>query len=389
MNLSQLRIYLVLMVVLLLGACSKGQSANGGHGSMPPPAVDVVTAHSQTVVLTQSVTGRLAPTKIAQVRARVTGIVLKRTYKEGSEVKQGQQLFQIDPATLQATLNLQEAALEQAKASAQNARETAARDRKLHAKGLLSPQALDNALATERTSEAAVHQAEANVKLARLNLDYADVTAPISGIAEEAQVTEGALVSQSSGTLMTTIDQINPLYVNFSLPSDEVGQLEAAANAYSQNKDDSKSPGSIRLSQENGKAYPEAGQLDYIGPTVNADTGTISLRGVIPNKKHQLLPGMFVNLEVVTGQLKNAFVLPQAAIQRDDRGAYVLTVDSNNKVGRTNVETHNLQDGNWVVTGPLKDGEKVIVEGVQKTKPGGTVKPQPMKSNNSQSKSGS
>ncbi len=382
MNLCRLRTFPVLALVALLSACGKGQSAKSGHqGSMPPPQVDVVVAHSKNVELTRTVVGRLAATKVAEVRARVTGIVLKRTYKEGSQVKQGQQLFQIDPAPLKATLNLREAELAQARASAENARQTAHRDRKLHAKGLLSPQQLDNALANQRTTAAAVKQAEANVELAKLDLGYAKVTAPISGLAEEAQVTEGALVNQSSGTIMTTVQQIDPLYINFTLPAASAARLRAASAGDAADKTPA---GTIDLSFRDGTDYPQKGRLDYLGSSVDPNTGNVSIRGIVPNPGQRLLPGMFVNVRVVTGTLGNAFVLPQAAVQRDGKGAYVLTVNDG-KVSQTRVDTHQLEGSDWVVTGDLKDGTQVIVSGVQKTHPGGTVKPQLMKAQNDKS----
>jgi len=382
MNLCRLRTYLVLMMVALLSACGNSKSAKSGHqGSMPPPQVDVVVAHGKNVELTRTVVGRLAATKVAEVRARVTGIVLKRTYKEGSQVKQGQQLFQIDPAPLRATLNLREAELAQAKASARNAQQTAARDRKLHSKGILSPQQLDNALANQRTTAAAVKQAEANVELAKLNLGYARVTAPISGLAEEAQVTEGALVNQNSGTIMTTVQQIDPLYINFTLPANSAARLRAASVGKAAGESPS---GTINLSFRDGTDYPQKGRLDYLGSSVDPNTGNVSVRGTVPNPGQRLLPGMFVNVRVVTGVLDNAFVLPQAAVQRDGSGAYVLTVNDG-KVSQARVNTHQLEGSDWVVTGGLKDGEQVIVSGVQKARPGGTVKPQVMKSQSDKS----
>ena len=379
MNLSRLRTSLVLLTVVFLGAFGKAESAHAANGhKRPPPQVDVVVAHAQRVELTQTLVGRLAPTRIAEVRARVTGIVLKRTYDEGSMVKEGQQLFQIDPAPLRATLNLQEAALAQAQASAKNAEQTAVRDRKLNAKGLLSPQELDNALANKRTTEAAVKQAEANVELARLNLSYAKVTAPISGLTEEAQVTEGALVSQSAATVMTTVQQIDPLYINFTLPADQAARLRAATRADPRQKD----LGKIHISLRDGTPYPQAGKLDFQGSSVDASTGSVSLRGIVTNPEERLLPGMFVNVTLVVGAIDNAFVLPQAAVQRDNKGAYVLTVNSDGKVGEARVKPHQLQGSHWVLTGQLKDGAQVIVSGVQKTRPGGTVKPHVMNSKN-------
>lgn len=372
MSLLKKRSILPLATLLLVTACSKEQSTQNTQASRPPPQVNVVVVHQQSVPVTRDIVGRLAATRIAEVRARVTGIVLKRTYTEGTYVKQGQQLFQIDPAPLQASLHVQEAALAQAQASAANAARIAKRYEGLNKKGLISPQDLDNALSTERTTAAAVKQAEANVELARLNLSYASVTAPISGQVETAMVTEGALVSQSSATQMTTIEQIDPIYVNFSLPSADLRILDQSRKMTGNSQTDI---GKVSLAFPDGTAYPKQGVVNYLDLAVNPDTGTVSLRGTVPNPDRQLLPGMFMNVHFTVGAVQNAFLLPQAAVLRDGHGAYILTVGNDGKVAQVRVNTHTLEGSAWVITSQaLHDGDKVIVSGLQKVHPGGEAK---------------
>lgn len=346
--------------VLLLAAC--GDATPQSPPKMPPPEVAVISARAKSVPLTRELVGRLAPTRTAQVRARVAGIILQRAYTEGTDVKQGQTLFQIDPAPLEAALHAQEAALAKAQADATNAALTAKRFRELAAKKLISSQDLDTALANERSSAAAVKQAQADVESARLDLGYATVRAPIPGRAGRALVTEGALVGQGEATELTTIEQIDPIYVNFSQSVSELRELQgASASAH---------PARVEVLQTDGTPYPETATLDFSDLAVDPGTGAISLRAVLPNPERRLLPGMFVGLRLTMGQLDHAYLLPQAAIARDDKGAYVLVVDAEGKVAQRRVATHQMTRTAWVVTGELSDGEQVIVEGLQKVQPG-------------------
>lgn len=358
--------------VLLLAACNKATPPTAAQ--RPVPEVAVVTAHTTTAPLTRELVGRLAPTRIAQVRARVTGIVLKRIYTEGTDVKQGQRLFQIDPAPLEAALHAQEAALAKAQADAANAALTAKRYRDLSKKGVLSQQDLDTAQANERTTAAAVKQAEANVESARLDLGYATVTAPIAGRAGRALVTEGALVDKTQATELTTIEQIDPIYVNFSQSVAELEQLQQAMGNVAQPAGDAPKV-SVRLSD--GETYAHTGTLDFSDLAVDPGTGAISLRAVVPNPDHRLLPGMFVKLRLTVGHIANAFSLPQAAIVRDMHGAHVLVVDAQGKVELRRVQTHGMTQADWLVTGDLHDGDQVIVDGLQKVRPGAPAKAVP------------
>jgi membrane fusion protein (multidrug efflux system) len=344
-----------------------GVPARAQPGTPPPAEVGVVAAHSQAAPLTRELVGRLAATRVAQVRARVAGIVLKRVYTEGTDVTAGQTLFQIDPAPLQTALHAEQAALAKARADAANAAIIARRYRELSAKKLASSQDLDTALANERTTQAAVKEAEANVEKAKLDLSYATVTAPIAGRAGRALVTEGALVGQGEATELTTIEQVDPLYVNFSQSVGELQQLQGAA------------PGTTKVEVllPGGHAYPHAGTLDFSDLAVNPGTGTVSLRAVLPNPERRLLPGMFVKLRITMGVLKDAFLLPQATLGRDTKGAYVMVVGDGGKVQQRRVHVHGMTRSDWILTGDLRDGDRVIVEGLQKVQPGGMAKAVP------------
>jgi len=361
--------------MLALAACG-GKDQPQGQQQMPPPQVGVITLKAQTVPLTKDLVGRLSAFRSADVRARVPGVLLKRTYEEGTDVKKGQLLFQIDPAPLQATLGAAQASLAQAQASYTNAKVNADRARELAPKGYVSKADLDSALATERSAKAAVQQARASVQSSQINLGYADVRSPIDGRAGQQQVTEGALVGQGEATLLTTVDQIDPLYVNFTMSVSELEQLRQAQGQGSVSlagNDSSR----VSVALPDGSRYAQAGTLDFSSTTVDPATGAVRLRARIPNPEHTLLPGMYVTLEASLGQRHNVFVVPQAAVLRDTVGAYVFVVGPDNKVARHDITTASMQGGNWVVTGGLKAGEKVIVSGVQNVKEGAPANPSP------------
>jgi membrane fusion protein (multidrug efflux system) len=355
-------------ISLLLVACNQSTSQNPPEP--PPPEVAVIEVHPQTVPLTRELVGRLAPTRVAEVRARVAGIVLERAYKEGTDVEQGEVLYRIDPAPLKAALHAQEAALARARADAANAAATAKRYRELAEKQLISTQDLDNALAAERSTAAAVKQAQADVESARLDLGYATVTAPIAGRAGRTLVTEGALVGQGEATRLTNIEQIDPIYVNFSQSVAELRELRNITTA--------QNPVQLVVLQQDGTPSPHAGSLDFSDLAVDPGTGAVSLRAVLPNPDHSLLPGMFVNLRLTSGAIDNAFVLPQAAVSRDAQGAYALVVDKDGMVMQRRLQTHGMTRTGWIVTGDLADADRVIVEGLQKVHPGGSAKPMPV-----------
>ncbi|MBP1472882.1 efflux RND transporter periplasmic adaptor subunit [Frateuria sp. MAH-13] len=365
--------------MLALAACG-GKEQPQEQQQMPPPQVGVITLKAQTVPLTKDLVGRLSPFRRADVRARVPGVLLKRTYEEGTDVEKGQLLFQIDPAPLKATLGAAQASLAQAQASYTNAKVNADRARELAPKGYVSKADLDSALATERSAKAAVQQARASVQSAQINLGYADVRSPIDGRAGQQQVTEGALVGQGEATLLTTVEQIDPLYVNFNMSVSELEQLRQAqgqGNVSLAVAGKSDQNASVRVTLPDGSTYAQPGTVDFSATSVDPATGAVSLRARIPNPEHTLLPGMYVTIEASLGQRHNVFVVPQAAVLRDTVGAYVYVVGPDGKVARRDISTASMQGGNWVVTSGLKAGEKVIVSGVQNVKEGAPANPSP------------
>ncbi|EQD68484.1 multidrug resistance protein [mine drainage metagenome] len=364
MKLTTARLAAPLAAIVLLAACSKTPAP-----TPPPPQVDVITAKAVDLPVVQTMVGRLAPTLTAQVNARVTGNVLSKDYQEGGEVKAGQLLFQIDPAPLKAALDAQLAALAQARASATNAQLIAARDKTLVGRGLIARQTYDTDAATARTTAAAVQQAEANVEAARLNLSYAHVTAPISGRAGIANVTVGALVSATSATPMTTIERLDPIYALFSAPYAQVAPLQQA-EASGAFKALGAAP-SVRLILPDGSTYPETGKLDFTDMAVDPQTGAVQLRAIFPNPQRLLLPGLFVTVKLSAGVMKNVFLIPQAAVQRDPQGAYVFVLGAGNKVEQRPISLGAMHGSDWVVIHGLANGERIIVNGVQKVHPGG------------------
>lgn len=381
---SPLSILAISIGVLALAGCGKGNKA----AQPPPPAqVGVITAEPQDVPLTKDLVGRLSAFRTAQIYARVPGVLLKRTYKEGSEVKAGQLLFQIDPAPLKAALANALAGLAQAQASYTNARVTADRSRTLAPKGYISKSDLDTALANERTAKAAVQAAQAAVETARINLGYADVRSPIAGRAGEQQVTEGALVSQSTPTLLTTVDQIDPLYVNFTI---SVGELDELRQTQQQGSVTLSQPGksTVQVSLPDGTRYPEVGTVDFSSVNVDPTTGAVNMRALLPNPKHALLPGSYVTLKVMLGERRGAFLVPQPAVQRDTSGSYVLIVGKDGKVARRDVTTSGMQGLDWIVTSGLAAGDEVIVSGVQAVRPGAPAKGVPWQPPGSAASSG-
>jgi membrane fusion protein (multidrug efflux system) len=364
------------LCLALLALCACGKGTPPAPAQMPPPEVGVLPVQPQSSPLTQNLVGRLSPFRSADVRARVAGVLLKRAYTEGTDVKQGQLLFQIDPAPLKAVLGANLAALAQAEATYTNNKITAQRVRDLAPKGYVSKADLDNAQAAERTSAAAVQAARANVQTARINLGYASVTAPIDGRAGQQQVTEGALVGNGDATLLTTIDQIDPLYVNFTL---SVAQLEQMRRAQSAGNVTLAAPNtaSVRVTLPDGSAYAQPGILNFSDTTVDPATGSVNLRATIPNHEHNLLPGMYVTLQANLGEQHKVFLIPQQALQRDTVGAYVMIVGSDNKVLRKDVTTSDMRGGKWVVNQGLSAGDRIVVSGVQNVKAGAPAKPTP------------
>lgn len=362
----------LLVLAMALTACGKSQPTD----SEPPPQVGVVVAHARSVPLVKDFVGRLAATRTAQVRARITGIVLKRVYTEGTDVKAGDVLFKIDPAPLQAALRAEQGQLDQAQAAAHDDEVKAQRMRELASRGVIAKQDLDDAIAAAASAKAAVKAARGNLETAKINLGYATVTAPIGGRAGRANVTEGALVSPTDAQPLTTIEQIDPIYVDFSQPMAQVEQLRNA-QASGDLKLAAPNRAQVQLLLPDGSVYAHTGTLNFADLAVDPQTGAVSLRAIVPNPERALLPGMFVKLRLALGQRHHAYEVPQAAVLRDANGAYLLVVGSGNQVQSRRVTLDGQRGSAWVVQSGLHDGDRVIVSGVQKAQPGGTVQPVP------------
>ena len=366
----------LLLATCAIALCACGKKNAPPQQAQPPAEVGVVAMHPETLPLTRDLVGRLSAFRSSDVRARVPGVLVKRVYREGSDVKEGDLMFEIDPAPLKAALDASAATLAQAQATYTNNHIAAERARELVPKGFVSKSDVDNAEAAERTAAAAVKQAQANVESAKINLGYASVRAPISGRAGKQQVTEGALVGQGDATLLTTIDQVDPIYVNFTLSVTDLEGMRRA-NAAGKTTLAETDKAEIRLSLPNGTEYGEKGTLDFSDTTVDPATGAVSLRGQIPNPDHGLLPGMYVTIRATLGQQHAVFSVPQPALQRDATGPYVLVVGGDGNVARKDVVTDVAQDGNWIVTSGVAAGDQVVVSGIQRAKVGQPAKGTP------------
>jgi len=328
---------------------------------MPPPEVGVVVLHARAATLTAELPGRTAPYRISEVRPQVNGIVLKRLFTEGSEIKAGQPLYQIDPAPYQAAYNNASAALTTARAKAQ-------RYGQLLRANAIAPQDYDDALAASK-------QAAANVQAARINLGYTRIIAPISGRIGISSVTEGALVTSGQTTALTTVQTLDPMYVDIPQSSTQLLELRQAVAAGQLTKD-TPIVTNVGLWLEDGTKYPLAGKLQFTDVTVDTSTGAVTLRAIFPNPHRLLLPGMYVRAIVGEGVVPHAILAPQQGVIRDTRGQPTAWV-----VGRNNTaELRSLQvsrsvGNDWLVTSGLKDGDRLIVEGTQTLRPGISVRP--------------
>lgn len=355
----------LLAAALLASACGDGDkkapAAAGPGGGMPPPEVDVITVAVGSATLTQDLPGRLQAVRSAQVRARVEGVLEKRLYKEGSDIGAGAPLFQIDARTYQAAAAAAAADLAAAKA-------TFERYKPLLETRAVSQQEYDGALARYK-------QAEAALARARLDLENAVPRAPISGRAGRALVTEGALVGKGEATHLVTIEQLDPVRVEFSQTYSDVLRLQQAVKAGTQKKSDS---AEVQLLLEDGSIYPEKGRLLFADMAVDPASGAVVLRAEFPNPRRELLPGTFVRVRFPQAELDKAIRVPQRAVQGGPGGGQmVMTVDAEGKVVPLPITTGTMAGPDFIVTGGLQGGEQVIVNGLQKARPGSIVKPVP------------
>ena len=363
-------VLVALMGGLLLAGCDRQQQSPPPH----VPEVAVVTVRPHKVVLTTELPGRTSAFRVAVIRPQVSGLILKRLFTEGSDVKAGQALYQIDPAPFQASLDNAKAALSRSEANLSAISLKAERLRELLADKAVSRQDYDDATAALKQTEADIEYWKAMVKSARINLGFTRITAPISGRIGRSQVTEGAIVTAYQPVAMATIQQLDPMYVDVSQSTTDLlrlknllksGQLDQ--NGASQKK--------VGLILDDDTTYPWKGTLQFRGVTVEPSTGTVVLRIVFSNPENILLPGMFVRAVVKEGVNTQAILIPQQAVSRDPKGnPLALVVDSQNKVEQRQLTIDRAIGNKWLVTSGLTPGERVIVEGVLKVRPGATVK---------------
>jgi membrane fusion protein, multidrug efflux system len=354
---------------VLLGACSKAQTPS----APPTPQVSVVTVHRSSVPVTLELSGRTTAYLVAQVRARNDGIVLKRDYKEGSDVKAGQRLYKIDPAPYIATLNSAKASLEKSQANLVAMKAQAERYKTLVTTNAVSKQDFDNAVSSQGQAEADVASGNAMVNTAQINVGYTDVVSPITGRSGISMVTEGAYVQLSAATLMTTVQQIDPIYIDVTQSSVEGLRLRRDI-ASGRLKLNGPNQAKVKLVLEDGNEYGETGSLVTTDITVDQTTGMVTVRALFPNPKSVLLPGMFVRARVEEGVTDNAFLVPQVGVTHDQKGqATALVVGSDNKVQSRALQLGGTQGDQWIVEGGLDEGDRVIVAGLQRVQPGAVV----------------
>ena len=373
-NISELRVGGLVWAAALIGLFLNG--CEGKSQTPPPPIPEVATVQvsTQSVVLTTELPGRTSAYRIAEVRPQVNGIILKRFFTEGSEVQTGQVLYQIDPAHFQASLDNAQAALGKAEGNRPAVRLRAERVSELLADKAVSQQDVDDAAAALKQTEADIQFWKAMVETARINLGYARIVAPITGRIGKSNVTEGALVTAHQPASLATIQQLDPIYVDVPQSTAELLRLQR------RQKDGRLNPNGldqkkVKLLLEDGTVYPWEGTLQFRDVTVDPSTGAVSLRVVFPNPQRILLPGMFVRAVVQEGVHAQAILIPQQAVSRDPKGNPVaLIVDAAGKVGQRVLSLDRAMGDKWLVSSGLRPGDRVIVEGVQKVRPGSSVK---------------
>jgi membrane fusion protein, multidrug efflux system len=364
-------------LTLLMAACGKS-GGSAPAGSSPPPAqVGVVTVTQGDVGIVTELPGRLEASRIAQVRARAAGILQKRLFREGSDVKAGQALFTIDSAPYAAAVASARAGQARAEANVAQASALVDRYKPLVEANAISKQDYANAVAAQKQAQADVAVGKANVQTASINLGYAAVTAPISGRIGRALVTEGALVGQGEATQLAVIQQINPLYVNFTQSASETMKLRAAMESGQLKRASGADAASVRIVLEDGTEYASPGRLLFSDLTVDATTGQVTLRAEVPNPGNQLLPGLYVRVRLEQAQATNAITLPQQAVARTAQGDTVMVVAPDGKVTPRPVKIGSAKGTQWVVLDGLKTGEQVMVDGFQKLQGGAPVKAVP------------
>lgn len=355
--------------LLTLAGCSEQQAAAPQTMQMPPPAVDVVTLQSQPLELKDTLAGRVSAFRTAEIRPQVSGIILKRFFEEGATVNAGDKLYQIDPTLYQAALASAEAQLTVAEANAYAANLKAKRYKELSKKSAISAQEVDDSEAAAKQADAQVKAAQAAVRSAKVNLGYTEITAPIPGVISRSTITEGALVSAQQATALTTIRQLSPVNVDIQRPAASLVKM--------------KNPSLSRIvtvELDDGTPHSESGELQFADVSVDPGTGTVNVRAQFENKDALLLPGMFVRANVPSQRIENALLVPQVAIIRQANAVTTaMVVNDSNTVEMRVVEVSRAIDDQWLVKSGLRHGDRVIVSGLQKVKPGIVVAPEEAK----------
>jgi membrane fusion protein (multidrug efflux system) len=354
----------------LLAGC--GQEA-AKPPALPPAEVRFITAEASTVPVVREYVGTVAAYRSVQVRARVEGVLLKRHFTEGTNVTQGQLLYSIDPDNYEAALRDAQAALAQAEANLANAKAREGRYAPLAKEDAISKQDYDDAVTQLRQAESSVQSARAQLDRARLNLGYTRILATENGRIGTSQVPEGALVGKGEPTLLATIDKLDPIYANFTMPDRDALMLQRALR-----KGEIRKQGgdSAKLVMPDGSAFAQAGRIDFADAQVNRETGTITLRAVLPNRgEPPLLPGMFVHVHLTVGQRPGVIVIPQRAVMKLPSGHAAFVVTADNKAERRDLVVGEWINDGWIIEKGLAAGDKVIVDGIQKVQPGATLNP--------------
>jgi membrane fusion protein (multidrug efflux system) len=364
------RLVAALAAVSFVAACGEKPAAPVAQ----TPEVGVVVAKHSSVPVVVELPGRVSAFLVAQIIARVDGIVLKREFVEGSDVKAGQRLYQIDPAPYIATLDSAKATLAKAQATLASAHAQTQRYKVLVAANAVSKQDYDNAVAAEGSDAADVAAGKAAVETAQINLGYTNITSPITGVIGKSAVTVGAYVQTGSSTVLSTIQQLDPVYVDLT-QSSLVGLKLRRDMQEGRLKTSGPDAAKISLILEDGRKYDLPGTLKFSDVTVDQTTGSVTVRATFPNPQHILLPGMFVRAEIEEGTNESAFVVPQVGVTHDQKGnPTALVVGADNKVALRQLVTSGTQGSNWIVESGLQEGDRVIVQGTAKVTPGMTVK---------------
>lgn len=376
------RLKTCLLSTAIVIALSTTSLAQEGYGELPPPPVGVMEMKAHDVPVVNELPGRIAATRVSEVRARVSGILQERVFEQGAAVKAGDVLYRIDPRLFRVRVASADAALQRAKAVQANARQQLERQRALREKSLGTGIDLDTASVNVAQADADVAAAEAGLEEARINLDYTEVRAPISGVIGGALVTEGALVTAEGSSSLALIQQVDPVYADFTQSAQALLDLKRAV---AEGRLASAAPGqaSVKLILDNGSPYEQPGKLLFANASVDSNTGQVTLRAEFPNPQRDLLPGMYVRVRIEQAVRQNAFTIPQRAVIRDESGnAVVYVVGADNKAEARPVKLGQSLGSEWVVEDGLKQGETIVVDGAQKVQPDAAVAPEPWQPGN-------